>query len=175
MERLRQLISEIAARLSVLTVSQRLAIGLCTVLAAFSMLWLMQWSTLPDTVSLLNHDFSYSELDGAEEALKANDIPYEIRGTRVRRSRGPAQCLACPSRRQRASRRQPVRHGVGGERSEPLRGPGGGDYAQNYAKGNELAKIIATTPSVKQASVIINPKSKRRLGGSRTFPLPRSR
>ena len=171
MERLRQLISEIAARLSVLTVSQRLAIGLCTVLAAFSMLWLMQWSTLPDTVSLLNHDFSYSELDGAEEALKANDIPYEIRGTRV---------FVGPADRHNALR---VLHAANAlpegslydmasvvSDQNPFAAPEARDYAQNYAKGNELAKIIATTQSVKQASVIINPKSKRRLGGQSDVP-----
>ena len=46
----------------------------------------------------------------------------------------------------------------------PFRSPGDREYAQNYAKGTELAKIIATYAFVKRAMVIIEPTSKRRLG-----------
>ena len=68
MERLRQLLSNISAQLSVLTVSQRLAVGLCAALVAGSLLWLLQWSTSPEMVPLVTHDFSYEQLDAAEQA-----------------------------------------------------------------------------------------------------------
>ena len=52
----------------------------------------------------------------------------------------------------------------------PFQAPEARDYAQNYAKGNELAKILETSPFVRQAAVIINPKTKRRLGGQSNEP-----
>src|SRR3989337_1249079 len=79
----RQLLSFIGARMGVLTVSQRLAIGLCAALIATSLLWLLQWSTTPDLMPLINHEFTFQELDAAEAALKGNGITYDIVGTRL--------------------------------------------------------------------------------------------
>ena len=83
MERLRLLIANINTRMSVLTVSQRLAIGLCAALIEGSLLWLIQWSAAPERVAVLNRDFTYAELDAAEAALKSSGLDYRIHGTRV--------------------------------------------------------------------------------------------
>ena len=83
MDRLRQLLVYVNSQMALLTVSQRLAIGLCAALIAGSLLWLLQWSTQPDLTPLLSKDFSYAELEAAETSLKANKIPYEIHGTRI--------------------------------------------------------------------------------------------
>ena len=69
MERLRQLLTDISVHLGVLTISQRIAIGLCAALAAGSLLWLLQWSTTPEMVPLVMRKFSYEELDAAEQYL----------------------------------------------------------------------------------------------------------
>jgi flagellar M-ring protein FliF len=54
--------------------------------------------------------------------------------------------------------------------TNPFQSPSSREFAQNYAKGNELAKIIATSPAVRKASVIVNPVTKRRLGGITDTP-----
>src|SRR3989304_10000998 len=171
MERPRQLLNQIGARMSVLTVSQPLAIGLCAALIATSLLWLLQWSTTPDLMPLVTHEFTYQELDAAEAALKGNGIPYNIIGTRL---------LVREADRHNALR---LLHSAAAlpegslydmdavvNDQNPFQAPEQREYAQNYAKGNELAKIIATAPFVKKASVIINPKTKRRLGGAPEVP-----
>ena len=144
MERLRQLLNDIGAQLGVLTVSQRLAIGLCAALIAGSMLWLLQWSTTPEMVPLVNAEFSYDDLDSAESALRAEGIKFTIHGTRI---------LVASADRQSAIR---VVHTAGAlpegslfdmdavvADQNPFQSPEARKYAQNFAKGNELAKIIA--------------------------------
>lgn len=171
MERLRLLIANINTRMSVLTVSQRLAIGLCAALIAGSLLWLIQWSAAPERVAVLNRDFTYAELDAAEIALKGGGIDYRIHGTRV---------FVREADRHNALR---LIHSAGAlpegslfdmeavvTNQNPFQAPEARAFAQNYAKGNELAKIIATSPFVQQAAVIINPKTKRRLGGHTDVP-----
>lgn len=171
MERVRQLLSYINARMSVLTVSQRIAIGLCAALIAGSVLWLLQWSTTPDLVPLVNQDFTFTELDAAEAALKSNGIRHETYGTRL---------FVRKADRHNALR---LIHAAGAlpegslfdmeavvTSQNPFQAPEAREFAQNYAMGNELAKIIATSPSVRQASVIVNPKTTRRLGGRGDVP-----
>lgn len=165
MERMRLMLSQIMQQMSVLSVSQRVAIGLCAALAAFSVLWLVQWSTTPTLVPLVGTEFTYDSLDAAEAALKSSGIDYQLVGTRF---------LVKPADRYNALR---VVHSANAlpdgslfdmssvvNDPNPFQSPEARDYAQNYAKGNELAKIIATYPFVRKASVLLNPKSKRRLG-----------
>lgn len=171
MERLRQIISYINEQLTGLSVSQRLAIGLCAALVAFSILWLLQWSTTPEMMPLVKYNFTYDELEEAEETLKSNNIRYDIRGNRI---------YVQDVNRHNALR---LLHSSGAlpegslfdmesvvTNDNPFQSPEARSYAQNYARGNELAKILVTSPYVKQASVIINPKTKRRLGGSSDVP-----
>ncbi len=171
MDRLRQLLIYVNSQMALLTVSQRLAIGLCAALIAGSLLWLLQWSTQPDLTPLLSKDFSYAELEAAETSLKANKIPYEIHGTRI---------FVSPAERHNALR---IAHSAGAlpegslfdmeamiKNQNPFQSPEAREYAQNYAKGNELAKILSTSPAVKSASVMVNPRSKRRLGGQLDTP-----
>lgn len=165
MERLRNLLNQIVQQMSVLSVSQRVAIGLCAALAAFSVLWLIQWSTTPQMTPLVGTEFTFDSLDAAEAALKSSGIDYQVVGTRL---------LVRPADRYNALR---VVHSANAlpegslfdmdavvNDPNPFQSPEARDYAQNYAKGNELAKTIATYPFVRKASVLLNPKSKRRLG-----------
>ena len=83
MDRLRQLMSQISAQLGVLSVSQRLAIGLCAALIVGSLLWLMQWSTATEMVPLVTEELTFDDLQTAEDALREGRISFETRGTRV--------------------------------------------------------------------------------------------
>lgn len=171
MEKLRQLWDHISAQLSVLSVSQRMAIGLCVALVAVSFLWLMQWSTTPAMVPLVNRDFAFEDLDAAELVLRSNGIDFETRGMRI----------LVPAAERYNAQRLLVTQDALPEGSlfdmesvvsdtNPFQSPEARQYAQNYAKGNELAKIIATSPFITSASVLINPVTKRRLGGHTDIP-----
>lgn len=172
MERLRRFISNINAQLSVLSVSQRIAIGLCAALAVVSLLWLMQWSTTPDMVPLVTHDFNLDELASAESSLKSAGIAYQvIQGRRI---------LVPPGDQHNALRVVNEADALPDGSlfdmesvvtdSNPFESPEARLFRQNYARANELAKIIATSPFVRQARVMINPVTKRRLGGASDVP-----
>ncbi|MGD2107908.1 MAG: hypothetical protein PVI86_00820 [Phycisphaerae bacterium] len=171
MDRLRQWINHIGAQLSVLTVSQRVAIGLSAALAMGSLIWLAQWSTSPELVPLVTHDFEYKELDAAEQALRENGVDFETRGTRIYVRSGDRYNAV---RLLHSADALPDGSLFDMEAvvsdANPFQSPEARAYAQNYAKGNELAKIIATSPAVAKASVIINPVTKRRLGGVTDVP-----
>jgi len=168
---LRQWLNHISAQLSVLTVSQRLAIGLCAALAVTSLLWLLQWSASPELVPLVTHEFAYKDLDVAEQTLRGKGIRFETRGSRI---------FVRPVDRYNAVRllhtANALPEGVLFDMeavvsdANPFQSPEARAFAQNYAKGNELAKIIVTSPAVEKASVIINPVTKRRLGGVTDVP-----
>lgn len=171
MERLRRLLSHIGAQMSVLTVSQRVAIGLCAALIAASLLWLVQWSTEPDLVPLVTHEFLYEDLETAEEALKANGVEHVIRGTRIYvqvEQRHNALRLLYSAGALPDGSLFDMAAVVSDE--NPFQSPQAREYAQNYAKGNELAKIISTYPFVEKSSVLLNPTTKRRLGGTSDIP-----
>lgn len=172
MERLRQLISRINTQLSELTVSQRLAIGLCAALVAVSLLSLAQWSKQPEMVPLVTYEFTFEDLSVVEEALRTSNIPYEIVGhSRIFvRSADRHNAL----RVMNESDALPVgalfdmTTVVMG--NNPFQPPQAREQAWTFAKGNELAKIIETSPAVKKASVLLNPTTKRRLGGTTDVP-----
>jgi len=157
--------------MGVLTLSQRLAIALCAALIVVSLLWLTQWSTMPEMTPLVTHDFTLDELTAAEKTLAASGIPYETHGSSVwvraadrhnaLRLLHDADALPDGSLFDMAA--------VVND-ANPFQSPEARQYAQNYAKGNEVAKIIATSPAVKKCSVIINPVTKRRLGGVTDVP-----
>jgi flagellar biosynthesis/type III secretory pathway M-ring protein FliF/YscJ len=171
MDRLRQLLNGITAQLSVLTVSQRVAVGLCAAMIAGSLLWLLQWSTAPELVPVVNYEFTYDELDAAEEALSGKGLTYDIRGSRV---------YVRPADRHNALRLlysgQALPDGSLFDMEavvtdpNPFISPEARRTAETYAKGNELAKIIATYPFVRKASVMLNEKMRRRIGARADVP-----
>ena len=171
MDRLRQLLSQINAQLAVLSVSQRIAVGLCAALAAMSILWLMQWSTKPELVQLVPYSFSYEELPTVEEALNASGKTYEVRGMRVyvrqddkRKLQGELSSAGALPDGSLFSMEQLVAE------QNPFLPPSARAENANYAKANDLGNIIATFEGVKHARVILNPKTKRRFGGASDVP-----
>ncbi len=172
MDRFRHFLSSLSTQLNELNVSQRIAIALCAALIVGSLFWLLQWSTVPEMIPVVNDKFSFESLDSAEAALTTNGIKYRIdNGNRI---------FVRPGDRHNAIR---VLHTsqslpdaslfdmatiVGN--NNPFQSPDARAYAQNVALGNELAKIIATTPAVISANVIVNQKQRRRLGLASDVP-----
>lgn len=171
MDRLRQQMDEIAARLKTLNVSQRVAIGLCAGMVMISLVWLMQWSSAPEMGLLVDREFTYAELDVAEEALQANGVDFDLRGNRIfveLSQRHNALRLLHRAEALPDGSLYDMRAVVGEQ--NPFLAPDDRIFRQNFATGNELAKIIATSPFVERASVILNQKTKRRLGGQSDMP-----
>lgn len=171
MDRLRNQLAMIQTRLAQLTTSQRIAIGMCAALIGVSFLWLLQWSTTPEMSPLLTRQLSYAELETAEQALRTNGIAYEAEGTTL---------LVRDSDRHNALR---VLHTANAlpegslfdmaaavANQNPFQPPEQREYAHNYAMGNELAKIISTSPFVREARVLLNQRTKRRLGAAPEVP-----
>ncbi len=171
MDRLRQLLNQITTQLGVLSVSQRLALGLCAALIVVSLLWLMQWSTTPDLVPLVNYEFNYDELTAAESAIEAKGLPYKTRGRRLYVRSVDKQNLVRVLHEADALPEGSLFDMASVVADDnPFQSPEARKFAQNYAKGNELAAIIATSPSVTSARVMIQPVQKRRLGGRGSEP-----
>lgn len=169
MDRLRLLLNQIGAQLGVLTVSQRIAIGLCAALVAGSLLWLMQWSTTAEMVPLVKYDFSFDQLDNAEKSL--GSIRYERRGMRLYvKATDKHNALRLVHQADALPEGSLFDMESVVTDTNPFQSPEARAYAQTYAKGNELAKIISTSPVVAKASVILNPVTKRRLGGISDVP-----
>lgn len=123
-------------------------------------------------VQLVAHDFGYDGLDAAEQSLRANGIPYEILGgTRIYvRSGDRHNALRVVHSADALPEGSLFDMAAVVTDANPFQSPEARSYAQTYAKGNELAKIIATSPAVARASVILNPITKRRLGGTTDVP-----
>jgi len=171
MESFRRLTGQISAQLKLLNPSQRLAIGLCAVIVAGSLVWLLSWSATPDRVPLLSQDLSLDDTDKAEEALRTADIDFEIQGRRI---------LVSPADQSNAIRvlnradALPKDTSIGFqaliEDDSPFRAEKDNEFRRQVALGNELAKVIASAPDVESARVFIQSENKRHLTGPGTVP-----
>lgn len=171
MDRLKNLLAMIQLRLGQLSLSQRIAIGMCAALIAISFLWLLQWSTTPEMAPLMTRTMNYTELSAAEEALKTNGIRFETSGTLIlvrEADRHNALRLLHSANALPEGSLYDMAAAVAN--TNPFQPPEQREYSQNYAMGNELGKIIATSPFVREARVLLNQKSKRRLGAALDVP-----
>ncbi|MGB0714386.1 MAG: flagellar M-ring protein FliF C-terminal domain-containing protein [Phycisphaerae bacterium] len=166
MDRLRKLIEYISQQLKLLTISQQLALALSAALVVVSVLWLVQWSSEPELVQLVNRRFEYEELDDVEEVIRQANVPYKVVGTRIyvrpEDKRNLIRLVAAADALPEGSLydlAQVV------QESSPFDPPSLRDIKHNYARANELSQIISTSPIVESARVVINNKEKRRLGG----------
>lgn len=157
--------------MALLTVSQRLAIGLCAALIAASLLWLMQWSTTPDMVPVFEHEFAYDKIAAAETALSTGHVAYQTRGRRIfvqARDRDSALRILYETET------VPDEGGLDVEtliaNANPFQPESDKEFARNVALGNRLAQIIATSDLVERASVVIEPTTKRRVGYKAEVP-----
>ena len=164
MERLRQLLGQIGAQLGVLTVSQRVAIGLCAAMIVGSLLWLAQWSAAPEMVPLVTREFSFDELDSAESALQEEGIAFETRGTRLFvRSVDRYRVLRVLHSAEALPDGSLYDMDAVVSNTSPFLSPEQRRTNETWARGNELAKIIASSPYVRDVRVMITDRSRRHL------------
>lgn len=165
MDAIKRMLADIREQLGRLNTSQRLAIGLCAVVVAGSLLWLVQFSTSPELVAVLAQDMTLQEVDDAITALKNEGVSARQRGNRVYvRPQERTNALMILSRAELLPKDTSVGFAELMTDSDPFRPSEESEWRRRVALGNELARVIATAPDVKMARVIIQDKSRRRIG-----------
>jgi len=165
MDTLKRTITQIQEQLALLNTSQKVAIALCAVIIAGSLMWLVGYAAQPDMVAVLAQDMTDEQIADAIQSLKAEGIAAKQSGRRV---------LVQPVHRNRAimllgqSNVLPEDTSVGFAElmaeSDPFRPADENAFRRRVALGNELARIIATSPDIQSARVMIQDVSKRRIG-----------
>ncbi|MCK4658724.1 MAG: hypothetical protein KAV82_04310 [Phycisphaerae bacterium] len=165
------MLQQIAERYGLLDTSQKIAIGMCVVVIAGSLLSLVHWSTKPELVPILAKKLSYDEMDAAEEALTAAGIEFKQSGRRL---------LAHEKDRYNAIRvlnkanalPEDFEFGFAKlmESDSTFQQSSVLEHQRQVALGYELAKVIASSPTVESAFVIIQQQNKRSIGQPRIKP-----
>ncbi len=171
METIRRLIDQVGAQLKLLSPSQKTAIALCVVIIAGSLGWLLTWSTTPELVALLPQDLTFEQLDEAEAALADARIDYQTRGKRIYVPMAE-QSNAIHVLNQQGALPEDTSLGFRElvNDDSPFRPSKENDRRFEIALGNELAKVIASSPDVADARVFLQSEMKRRLTGPATVP-----
>lgn len=171
MDPLRQRLARIQAQLTTLNRSQQMVIGLCAVLVATSLLWLVRWSADPVYVTLLpKQPMTALEIERAEEVLRANGADYRVGGDRILvRSEDRHRLMSALNVADALPTELAITFASLMEDDSPFRPESENASRRNIALGNELARIIAASPDVAAARVIVQPLAKRAIG-SRNAP-----
>ncbi|MCH7700998.1 MAG: hypothetical protein IID37_04855 [Planctomycetes bacterium] len=171
MDALRQLLARIQSQLGMLNRSQQMVIGLCAVLIAGSLLWLVQWSADPVYVTLLpRQPMTALEIENAEEVLRANGADYRVGQDRILvRSEDRHRLMSALNVADALPVELAITFASLMEDDSPFRPESENASRRNIALGNELAMIIAASPDVAAARVIVQPLAKRAIG-SRNAP-----
>ena len=167
MDALRQLLARIQSQLATLNRSQQTVIGLCAVLIAGSLLWLVQWSASPVYVSLLpGQPMTALEIEHAEDVLRANGADYRAGQDRILvRSEDRRRLMSALNVADALPTELAITFASLMEDDSPFRPESENASRRNIALGNELAMIIAASPDVAAARVIVQPLAKRAIGG----------
>lgn len=163
--------SKLLARLSGLSLSQRLAIGLAAALVAVSLVWLGQWAASPEMVPLLPQDLKSEEIKQIQAGLALLRVPSKVVGARVLvpASENRAGLIAQLG----ASEQLPSDTSVSFESLVKEANPWISQEENNkrwtVALQNQLQRVLRQLGDVKDAHVLLNLTSPRR-GFSRNEP-----
>ncbi len=164
MEALQKLISRISKQLSELSVSQRLALGMGTLLVAISLAWMGQWAASPEMVPLWDQQLSADDLATIRTGLDRMNEPYEIRGDQIL-VRGAANRSAIVAQLQQMNQ-MPSDLSMGFEalikEANPFTSESEKDRHWTVALQRELERILVNFQGVKQAHVVLNLSASRK-------------
>lgn len=171
MDSLKQMIGQIAERYRLLDTSQKVAIGLCVIVIIGSMMSLLQWSAKPELVPIMAKDFTFDQMDSAEEALRAAGVKFQRVGRRL---------MVYEADRYNAVRvlnkadalPEDFEFGFAKlmEADSTFQQSSVLEHQRQVALGYELANVIASSPSVEHAFVLIQQQNKRTIGQARVRP-----
>jgi len=171
MEFLRQTWLQVQQHLKGLSVSQRVAIGLCIALIVISTVWLVQWSTAPDMVPLLDQSFTAQELASAQRELQRLGAKYEVKGDRIYVRVNDRDWLLA---RLQESDALPSDTSIGFarlmEEQSIWLSYEDSAWRREVALGNELAKVLRKFTGVRDARVFIDRPIRRAFGQAKGEP-----
>jgi flagellar M-ring protein FliF len=168
---LRQTLLQVQEHLKGLTVSQRVAIGLCVGLIAVSLAWLVHGSVAPDMVALLDQSFSPQELAAAQRELDRLNVAHKVSGDRILVPADQREFLLA---RLQESEALPSDTRIGFaklmEAQSMFLSYDDAQWQRQVALGNELARVLRKFTGVRSASVFIDRPAKRGFGENRAEP-----
>jgi len=171
MESLRRMIQQITERYGLLEPSQKVAIALCVVVIAGCLYSLARWSTKPTLVPIMARDFTFDQMDDAEEALTTEGIPFERSGRRLLvHEKDKYNAVRVLNRANALPEDFEFGFAKLMEEDATFKPSQVVEHQQKVALGYELAKVIASSPSVESALVLIQQQSKRSIGQQRARP-----
>jgi len=169
MDAFRRILGNINQNFSDLTVSQRLAIGMCVVVIVGAFLWVVRWSTVPQMVRLLEEPMTTAQLAVVRKALPAGS--FQIVGDHV---------LVPPAERHDLFWRLQDAGALPEDTSvtfaklieddSPFRPESENHFRRRVALQNELAKVIASSRLIRSAEVFITDTTDRRISSPSTVP-----
>ncbi len=171
MDFLQKVFAQSKAHLQGLSLSQRVAIGLCVVVMLGALAWLVQWSATPERVALLNQDLTAEELGRIQARLDGAGAAYEVRNNRI---------YVSPDTRALWLARLGEEHALPSDltvsfdslirEQSPFLNMEEQAWRRSVAMGNELARVVREFSGVADARVFIDKAEKRGLGRSATAP-----
>lgn len=156
-------ITDAAANLRQMTLSQRVAILLGVVLVAGSLAWMVQWAATPAMVPLLNQTLSAEDLARVTAGLDMMNVKYKADATQVYvpASANRTNLLA----RLQQSNKMPSDTSIGFaelvRESNPWISQAENNRRWTLALQNELERVLSSFAGVERASVFLNLNAQR--------------
>lgn len=171
MEILRKLVKQTIAHLSDLTRSQRMALGLCALIVAASLVALVSWTASRSYVPLPLHELSAEDIGDVETALKRLAVDYRIEGEQVlvppqQRTQILGQLMELESFQGRVT----IDFARLIESDSPWMSENEKQWRRTVALGGELSRTIASMSGIKSARVFIDNTMRRGFGGRSVPP-----
>ena len=171
MESLRRMIQQIAERYRLLDISQKVAIGLCVIVIAGSLWSLVQWSTEPNLVPIMAKDFTFDQMDTAEDALRGANIKFEQSGRRLLvHEKDKYNAIRVLNKNSALPEDFEFGFAKLMEEDSTFKPSSVLEHQRKVALGYELAKVIASSPAVEHAFVIVQQQNKRTIGQQHARP-----
>lgn len=165
------LLARIYERLSALSASQRIALGLGVVLVAVSLAWMVQWAARSEMSPLWKGSLSPEELASIRAGLDQMNEPYEARGDTIYVRAGASQAAILAQLQQMDRMPSDLAGGFAAlvKDSNPWLSQAENDRRWTVALQRELETVLRNFAGVGNARVFLNLNAERR-GFSRTAP-----
>lgn len=171
MEFIRKTLAQVGQHLSGLTISQRLAIGLCVVLMAVAVVWLLQWSARPEMVPVVFEGFSPDQLLVAEAELRAMGTSYKKEGDKILvRLADRDRVLARLGERQVLPADTSLTIEKLIEQESPFRSQAESERIWSYAKEQRLSRLLSRFRGIQRATVVMDKPTRRGIGREAAKP-----
>ena len=168
-----RVLRQIRNHLTGLSVSQRVALGLCVAIIVGSTAWLLQWSGQKTAIPLLDQDFSSDELASAQSQLDDMGVDYKVVGSRIHvyaTARERRQILAKLVRRGGLPKNTEVGFQEILSETSVLASNSEREKLWTLALSNELSETFGLIEGVAKAQVFIDKREKRRFRGASIAP-----